>query len=625
MKVLGYNGGVGGIYEQFGVGHDSSAAIVVDGEVVAACEEERFNREKHSGKFPIQAMQFCLEQAGLKSFEELDLVTYYWVFPMMFDKAGLEKRKDKLGLVDKVGAWGVATAMKAFNNMAGFGDEKTLKKFNKETGANLPLEKFKSVPHHLCHVASTFYESPFDESLVVTLDGSGERSSSMVVNAKGTELEVLDEVLSPNSLGLLYLWMTDFLGFQPNNDEYKVMGLAPYGDPAPHREFFRSIIDIDDDGNYEIEPNLIYKLLGSTTKTGVKVFPPMLKKALGPARKKGEPIEQKHMDIAASLQEALEHTVLTSLERIQKKTGQRRLCLAGGVALNCTMNGKIARSGLFDEIWIHPAAHDAGTSVGGALYGWHNLLGNDRHKSSRKMPYLGPSWGEDKVKEDLREYEDKINVERLEDRELFEKVAGMIADGQVIGWYQGRMEWGPRALGNRSILADPRRDDMKDIVNHVVKLREGFRPFAPSALKEHAGEWFDLTGLKESPFMLFIMPVKEDKRTKIPAVTHVDGSARVQTVDAKDNPRYHGLISAFYEKTGVPLVLNTSFNIKGEPIVNTPGDAVRCALGTGIDAVVVDNYIVTKTDAVKAELKKKQEADKWEAGRVVDGKIENHD
>jgi len=624
MKVLGYNGGMEGYMTLAGTGHDASAALVVDGVVVAACEEERFNREKHSSKFPLLAMQYCLEQAGLKSFEELDLITYYWSYPLMYRDEMLEQNKKGMSLLDKVGTWTVLKTLKAFNDVAGYGDGRTLDIFARNTGYRPPDEKLVGVPHHLCHAASCFFESPFEESLIVTIDGSGESSSSLVALGKGESIDVIDEVLIPNSLGFLYMWMTAYLGFEPNSDEYKVMGLAPYGDRKRYRSFFDEVVRVDENGRYEVDPSLSLKLIATMTKDGSLLYPPKFNKGLGPKRKDGEPIEQRHMDIAAGLQDVLERVVVGHLAKLQQKTGQKKLTMAGGVALNCTMNGKIAAEGLFDDIYIHTAAHDAGTSLGGALFGYHSLLGQKRDRTLPRSAYLGPAHDTATVDAALKEYDDKILHERIEGQALFDRVAQLIDDGKVVGWYQGRMEWGPRALGNRSILADPRRDDMKDIVNHAVKLREGFRPFAPSALAEKAGEWFDLKGLPNgSPYMLFIVPVQDDKRGKIPAVTHVDGSARVQTVTREANPRYHALISAFEKRTGVPLVLNTSFNIKGEPIVNTPGDAIRCFLGTGIDALVVHDVVIFKRPEVIEEHKKKNDRAQWESGRVKDGRIES--
>jgi carbamoyltransferase len=619
MIVLGYNGALLGYPELTGTGHDSSAAIVVDGELVAACEEERFNREKHSAKFPKQAMAFCLKQAGLKSIEEVDLVTFYWSCGLMFRQDMLTQNRAGMNVLEKLGTWGVLRTMRAFNKFTRYNDDHIKKILERNMGVTMGDGKWRAVPHHLCHVASTFYDSPHEEALCVTLDGSGECSSSQVCVAKGTDIKTLHEVLVPNSLGFLYLFTTNFLGFTPNSDEYKVMGLAPYGNRAVYREFFRSLVKLHDDGRYEVDQGLMVRLLATLRKHGVALFPPALTAGLGPARKEGEPVEQRHMDIAASLQECLEETVLHSLERLQKQTGQDNLCMAGGVALNSTMNGRIARSGLFKNVWVHPAPHDAGTSVGAALYGYHNTLGQPRHFQKLRHRYLGPSWTDADVDAALVEFDQKVTRTRPVD--LSTTVAEALAKGKVVGWYQGRMEWGPRALGNRSILADPRRDDMKDVVNHAVKLREGFRPFAPACLAEKADEWFDLEGLGESPFMLFVIPVHEDKRSCIPAVTHVDGSARVQTVRQEDNPRFHSLLTAFDKITGVPVVLNTSFNIRGEPIVNTPADAVRCFLGTQIDLLVLHDVVLEKRPEVAAAPARERGRHSG-AGRVVDGRID---
>jgi carbamoyltransferase len=383
-----------------------------------------------------------------------------------------------------------------------------------------------------------------------------------------------------------------------------------------YRDFFRSIISKHDNGTYELEQGMMSRLIATQGGLAGRMFPRRILNGLGRPRGKDEPVTQRHMDIAAGLQEALEETVLHMLTALQKQTGERNLCMAGGVALNSTMNGKIARSGLFDAVSIHPAAHDAGTCVGAALYGYHNILNEERQYPKHKHRYWGPGFSGDDVRAACQAFDEKVLHGHPDN--LYDLVAAALAEGKVVGWYQDRMEWGPRALGNRSILADPRRDDMKDIVNHAVKLREGFRPFAPAALAEHAHEWFDMTGLAESPYMLFVVPVQEDKRSQIPAVTHVDGSARVQTVTATENPKFHKLISAFYKITGVPVLLNTSFNVKGEPIVNSPEDAIRCFLGTQIDMLVLHDTLVEKRPEVAAATTKKGGGD---SGRVVNGQI----
>jgi len=613
MKVLGYNGNLQGYPADFGAGHDSSASIVVDGELVAACEEERFNREKHSCQFPKQAIDFCLQEAGARSLEEVDLITYYWDYPSIY----AQNRQDWSPFW-RTGTWAFLTTMRNFNKVAGYTNDKTLDQFERMTGYRPRPGQFQIVPHHMCHVASTFYDSPFSEALTVTMDALGEKSSSIIAHCKDTKIDVIKEVFWPHSMGYLYLFITDFLGFQPNNDEYKVMGLAPYGNREKYREFFKSMVTLGADGSYKLDADLMVQLTMTMDKNGVRYFPPGLTKHLGPTRKEHEPIEQRHMDIAASLQECLELTMIHQLKHLRASTGLKNLCLAGGVTLNCTMNGVVARSGLFDNVWIHTAAHDAGCSVGAALYGHHNILGQPRHFQKKSHRYLGPAHPRTSLESALVEFDAKITHTRPDD--VATTVAQAMANGKVVGFYQGRMEWGPRALGNRSILADPRRDDMKDIVNHAVKLREGFRPFAPACLAEKATEWFDMTGLKDSPYMLFIVPVVEDKRAKIPAVTHVDGSARVQTVTAESNPRFHAVIKAFDKITGVPVVMNTSFNVKGEPIVNTPADAIRCFLGTQIDLLVLEDVVVEKRPEV-AEALSKSRMKAEESGRVVDGRI----
>lgn len=620
MKVLGYNGGLDGYMQNFTAGHDAAAALVVDGEVVAACEEERFSREKHSGKFPRLAIEYCLREAGLRRIGDVDLITYYFSYPLMFQQGILTQNQNGLNMGERlvVSTW--LSALRTYNRIAGYTNDRSKRLFERYMKVRLKERRFVPIPHHLCHVASTFYDSPFDRALCVTLDGAGESACSLVAVAEGTQIKTLHEVLLLNSLGALYGAFTAFLGFIPVSDEYKVMGLAPYGDRSRYRDFFASILKKGDRGRYQLDQRFIFKVGLAVYKPEEKrVFPAALVEALGPPRKADEPITQRHMDIAAGLQEVLENTVLHSLEYLRRETGQRNLCMAGGVALNSTMNGKIAGSGIFDQVWIHPAAHDAGTSLGAALFGYHNVLRQPRHFQKERHRYLGPGFDQSDIDSAIRQFSDKILIQVTDN--LMDEMAQAIADGQVVGWYQGRMEWGPRALGNRSILADPRRDDMKDIVNHAVKLREGFRPFAPACLAERVSEWFDLTGLPDSPYMLFVVPVRAEQRSRIPAVTHVDGSARVQTVSMEENPRFHSLISAFERKTGVPVVLNTSFNVKGEPIVNTPADAIRCFLGTQIDLLVLHDTVIQKRPEVIERLRRERGAVPRDAGRVIEGRI----
>ena len=616
MKVLGYNGGLDGYPSWFNTGHDSAAALVIDGQVVAAAEEERFSREKHSGKFPRLAIDYCLRQAGLRSLAEVDLVAYYYSYPMMFDPAKLRQNAADLSRVERALFGASLTAMRAVNRHAGYDDERNRRVCERELGVTLPAPRYRVVPHHLCHVASTFYDSPFSRALCVTLDAEGESASSLAVVADGTTFQTVGETFAPNSLGYLYAFITGYLGFD-SHDEYKVMGLAPYGNPAVYRDYFQTVVKSGPGNAFQVDSSLILRLMVRDAVGGQgRLYPQSLVRALGPARRSEEPVEQRHMDIAAALQEALERVVLHYLAHLGRTTGERNLCLAGGVALNCSMNGKIARSGLFDRIFIHPAAHDSGTSVGAALYGYHNILGQPRPVAGRHQVYLGPSHDAGSVDSALAEFAAQIHHSRPPD--IYGPVAQAIADGKVVGWYRGRMEWGPRALGNRSILADARRDDMKDIVNHAVKMREGFRPFAPACLLEHAASWFDLTGLGgESPHMLFVVPVHPDKRAAIPAVTHVDGSARLQTVTAADNAPFHALLSEFHRISGVPLMLNTSFNVKGEPIVNTPADAIRCFLNTGIDLLVVDDILIEKHPAPRSVHSRTQPVQPMDSGRLI--------
>lgn len=618
--VLGYNGGIDGYPSRFGASHNSAACLLVDGEVVAACEEERFSREKHSGSFPRLAVRWCLEQAGLRSVADVDLVTYYYSYPLMFRPEVLHQNRQGLNVIEQAALWTVLTGMSAFNRVAGYTDKRSATAFERHMGVPLRAGQYHVVPHHVCHTASAFYDSPFERALCLTLDAQGESNCSMVSRCSGTDLKVLHETFIPNSLGYLYTFVTTLLGFDWH-DEYKVMGLAPYGNRAAYRDFFRSIIQLHPDGTYQIDQGLMLQLIATQANDPAdRTFPFQVVEGLGSPRPPSQPVLQRHMDIAASLQEALEETVLHQLTALKKQTGETQLCMAGGVALNSTMNGRIAASGLFDQVWVHTASHDAGTCVGAAMYGYHNVLGKPRHFQKHTHRYWGPGFAAQGVEEALAAYGDKVTHQRPEN--LVETVAQALADGKVVGWYQGRMEWGPRALGNRSILADARREDMKDVVNHAVKLREGFRPFAPAVLDEQAREWFDLTGLPDSPYMLFVVPVLPHRRAAIPAVTHVDGSARVQTVSAQDNPRFHALIEAFHRRTGVPVVMNTSFNVKGEPIVNTPADAVRCFLGTQIDMLVVDDVLVEKRPEVAAALQQERGvARRSGSGRVEHGQI----
>jgi carbamoyltransferase len=592
MRVLGYNGAIPGYPGRWGAGHDSAAALLVNGQLVAACEEERFNRLKHTRAFPRLAIEFCLRQAGLRSLQDVDLITYYWSYPLMFRQDMLESHRADLSLTQRAGLHAFLAGMRTYNRAAVYTDDRIRQELSRVMGVPIEREKFRSVPHHLCHAAAAFYGSPFEDALCLSLDAAGECSSSLVVCARGTKLQTLDEVFIPNGLGYLYLFITAFLGFQVMSDEYKVMGLAPYGERKRYRHYFQSIVKLLPEGRYQVNPSLMMRLMVAMHTPGLSPFPHTMVNALGPPRARDAEIQSRHVDIAAGVQDILEEAVLHTLGYWRQQTRHRHLCVGGGVALNGTLNGRIAQSGLFDGVWVHPASHDAGTSVGAARVGYHGILGQPRQESGREPCFLGPQYSQQEMDQALRDH--GLEAERVPQAQFPRQVASAIGKGKVVGFFQSRAEWGPRALGHRSILADPRRAEMKDIVNHAVKFREGFRPFAPAVLHERMHDWFELGILPESPFMTFVVPVRSDRRSRIPAVTHVDGSARVQTVKREDDPVFHSVISAFEEETGVPVLLNTSFNVKGEPMVQSPHDAVKCFIGTALDVLVLGDAVVTK-------------------------------
>lgn len=561
-------------------GHDASAALVHDGTVVACASEERFTRVKHALNLagntllPRNAIAYCLRAAGI-AVGDVDAVAHY----CDFSPVDVQRRVELLRPFLTHDACEAVT--KSFCEVY----EKMLarrvveEQFRSMTGA-VP-GAFIPVRHHRAHAASAYYPSGFDDAIILTIDGTGEVESSILAVGSRTGIRELDTRFIPTSLGTLYLLLTVYLGFRSLGDEYKVMGLASYGNPASYRKVFRELVTFDDHGRYQTpllaNPNLKQILLSK----------------LGPARKKNDPIELRHADVAASLQEALTNAVLLTLQRARKETGITNLCLAGGVALNCTMNGIVARSGLFKKIFIQPAGSDEGCSAGAALYTYAEASGK-RLPSIRAWEhvYLGPEFSAGEIKAALDSARDRVTWKKHDC--ITEVVAAEISNGKVVGWFQGRMEFGPRALGNRSILADPRRADMKDRINRKVKNREPFRPFAPAIPEEEAAEYFDMTGLPSSPFMLFTVPVRDDKRCLIPAVTHVDGSSRVQTVSRKTNPRFWELLGKFKALTGIPVVLNTSYNVKNEPIVCSPTDAIKCFLSTDMDATALGDYLVEK-------------------------------
>ena len=555
-----------------GYSHDSAAALVVDGELVAAVAEERLNRQKNAGGVPRQAVDYCLSVAGLTR-DDIDHIGCY-MNPWLRMGRRLPYRctqllRSPLYSSAYMGYELVHNAQYVYG-MRGL------------RGRNTRLHFME---HHPAHAASAFLVSPFAEAALLSIDYIGEWAVTWTGVGRGTKIQRLRQANYPNSLGVFYSALTDYLGFLRASDEYKVMGLASYGEPEFADEF-RKIIRQSADGWYSIDRSWTawHYLPGSRCGYFSKKF----LDRFGPKRIRGEVVTKHHENIAASAQLVLEETVLGIAERLHQETGLKKLCLAGGVALNCSMNGRLLRESSFDEIFVQPAAGDDGIAIGAALQLYYGETGAVRTAEPMRHAYLGPEYGSDAIKTflDLAKlsYETPASVE--------ERAADLLAEGKIVGWFQGRMEFGPRALGSRSILADPSRPDMKDLMNKYVKCREEFRPFAPSVLEERATEYFE--GCTDSPFMLFVYPVVEGKGAEVPAITHVDGTARVQTVSREANPRYYRLIEAFEKRRGIPMLLNTSFNVMGEPIVNTPSDAVRCFYSCGMDALVLGDYVLLK-------------------------------
>ena len=596
MKVLG----ISAFY------HDSATALISDGEIVAAAQEERFTRKKHDAAFPSHAMKYCLEAGGitldgvdhiafydkpLLKFERL-LETYLAFAPRGFKSFSMAIPlwlKEKLFLKDSLTK------------------ELELSGTRKDVATRLLFTE-----HHLSHAASAFFASPFDEAAVLTLDGVGEWATTSLAQGKGNSLEVMREIHFPHSLGLLYAAFTYYTGFKVNSGEYKVMGLAPYGEPRFASLIYQHLIDLKPDGSFRLDLDYFDYCTG-LTMTNAR-FDALFG---GPPRRPEAPLTQREMDLAASIQAVTEEVVLRLTRSIAKSTGLKKLCLAGGVALNCVANGKVLRDGAFEDIWIQPAAGDAGGAVGAALATYHMYKGQPRAPRNgvgdlMKGSYLGPSYAQKECEERLHAAGARFTS--MDDGATVAACAAALADGKAVGWFQGRMEFGPRALGARSILGDPRSPTMQSVLNLKVKHRESFRPFAPSVVSERAAEWFDLD--RDSPYMMLVADVVKERRremtaeekalfgiqklniprSQIPAVTHVDYSARVQTVHAKTNPRFHALITKFEALTGCPVVVNTSFNVRGEPIVCTPEDAFRCFMGTGMDMLVVENCVLKKEE-----------------------------
>ncbi len=584
--------------------HDSAAALIRDGEIIAAVQEERFTRKKHDPDFPAQAIAYCLKEAKIDA-AAVDRVVFYEKPFLKFER-----------LVETYLAFapdGFASFRKSMPLWIGeklFQRDLLLRELKAIDPTLGDKAKLRFCEHHFSHAASAYYPSPFQSALVLTMDGVGEWATTSAAIGEGADLRITKEIHFPHSLGLLYSAFTYYTGFKVNSGEYKVMGLAPYGEPKFAKLILEHLIDVKDDGSFRLNQHYFGYCTG-LTMTNARfdaVFG-------GPPRRASEPLEQRHMDLAASVQAVTEEVVLRLTRSLSSESGQRNLCLAGGVALNCVANGKILRDGKFDEIFIQPAAGDAGGALGAALavYFEENqgvAVKSAKRPDSMRGAYLGPSYAQAEIETRLRAAGAVFTV--VDDAQLIKKTAAALAAGQAVGWHQGRMEFGPRALGNRSILGDPRSPTMQKALNLKVKYRESFRPFAPSVLREKVADWFDLDA--DSPYMLLVAPVKSERcrkmsadelalfgidklnvqRSDIPAVTHVDYSARVQTVHVETNPRYHELITRFEALTGCPVLINTSFNVRGEPIVNTPEDAFRCFMGSEIEYLAVGNCVLVK-------------------------------
>ena len=569
--------------------HDSAACLVVDGDIVAAAQEERFSRVKHDHRFPINAARYCLTEANL-TVDELDFVGFYDKPLLKFDRlletyldyspAGFRSFLKSMPLWMSEKLWMPDLIRTELAKVDGEEDERAAKKRGRKFKWKLLFGD-----HHESHAASAFYPSPFNEAAILTIDGVGEWATSSIGIGKGNELTLLQELRYPNSVGLLYSAFTYYTGFKVNSGEYKVMGLAPYGEPRYVDAIKDHLLDVKDDGSIKLNQDYFNYSQGLRMTNGA--FDNLFG---GPPREPESTITQREKDLARSVQVITEEVMLKMAHYVQRETGMKYLCLAGGVALNCVANGRVRREVPFEDIWIQPAAGDAGGALGVALAIWHRYLGKPRDVTgydAMKGSYLGPRDSE----ADIEAYLDsnKVRYTKYTREQLPDAVAELLAEGKVIGLHQGRMEFGPRALGCRSIIGDARLPEMQSVMNLKIKFRESFRPFAPSVLREHVSEWFELDA--DSPYMSLVSQVK---RLEIPAVTHVDGSARVQTVTRETNPLYWEIIEAFRKRTGCPVIVNTSFNVRGEPIVCTPADSYRCFMRTEMDYLVLETLVLSK-------------------------------
>jgi len=551
--------------------HDAAAALLVDGKLVAAADEERFRRIKHYPGYPEKAVEYVMKEASVKP-EQIDHIAFY-MLPGLVMRENLGYSRHYM--FKKGGIYFLLSQLNGAQRMRNIGATA-----RSHLGPELRAP-VSFIEHHTAHAQAAVFCSGFDSTAVLTMDGVGERDTGLTASYGNGELEIHSRSRFPNSPGVYYSAVTKYLGFLPDNDEYKVMGLSSYGEPE-FLDVFRKIIS-SRNGSIKVNTNMLDVHMGVHRAD----FSPDVRKIIGPPRKPGAEITEAHMNIACSAQKALEEVGLSLARYLRKITGLDRLVISGGVGLNCVMNGLIEREAGFKEVYPFPASHDAGTSIGAAV-AVHRKFFPDISLESPCGMYLGPSYSEDEILKTLRMA--RLSWDRPD--HLPDRIAELIEQGKVLALFSGRMEFGPRALGNRSILADPRRNDMKDIVNSVVKHRESFRPFCPSCLEEYAGDYFE--GCGTAPYMIKTYPVIPSKMMDIPSVTHVDGTARVQTVSRESNPFYYDVINSFYKRTGVPVVLNTSFNIKGEPIVTSPVDAIRCFYGTGIDVLVMPPYVLEK-------------------------------
>ena len=585
--------------------HDSAATILVDGKIIAAAQEERFTRKKHDSSYPFNAIEFVLDFAKIK-LNDVDQIIF-------FEKPFLkfERLLETYVAFAPRGFKSFCMAMPVWLKDKLFQKKMLFNELKRHDNNFNDIKKIYFSDHHLSHAASAFFPSPFEEAVVLTADGVGEWATTTVAIGKGNKLEIKKEIHFPHSLGLLYSAFTYYTGFKVNSGEYKLMGLAPYGNPIFEDKIKSKLIDIKEDGSFHLDQSYFNYATG-LTMTNKKFENLFGQKVRNPQYEK---LTQFHMDIAASIQKVTEDIMIKIAKSLKEEFNISNLCLAGGVALNCVANGKILKEKIFDNIWVQPAAGDAGGSLGAALALWHieqNNLRTIDNEDSMQGSYLGPEYLQKEIEEQLDSAGAKYEI--FKDEELLDKTATDIANEEAIGWFQGRMEFGPRALGGRSILGDPRSEKMQKNLNLKVKFRESFRPFAPSILREDLSEWFDLN--EDSPYMLMVSSINKDKtikmtedqknlfgidklnikRSEIPAVTHVDYSARIQTVNKKTNEKYFRLIEKFKAKTNCPVLVNTSFNVRGEPIVNTPLDAFNCFMGTNLDKLVIGNCYLDKTN-----------------------------